>query len=46
MKKIKIHVHFSKHSEYALETAAALSKQHHSELFVMHMLELSESILS
>ena len=46
MKKIIIPVDFSKHSEYALETAAALAKQHHSELFVMHMLELSESILS
>lgn len=46
MKKIIIPVDFSKHSEYALETAAALAKQHNSELVVMHMLELSESILS
>lgn len=46
MKKIIIPVDFSKHSEYALETAAALAKQHNSELIVMHMLELSESLIS
>lgn len=46
MKKIIIPVDFSAHSEYALETAAALAKQHNSELIVMHMLELSESIFS
>ena len=36
----------SQHSEYALETAAALAKKHNSELIIMHMLELSESIFS
>ena len=46
MKKIIIPVDFSKHSEYALETAAELAKKHNSELVIMHMLELSESILS
>jgi nucleotide-binding universal stress UspA family protein len=46
MKKIIIPVDFSKYSEYALETAAALAKQHNSELIVMHMLELSESVYS
>lgn len=46
MKKIIIPVDFSKHSEYALETAAALAKKHNSELIIMHMLELSESIFS
>lgn len=46
MKKIIIPVDFSKHSEYALETGAALAKQHNAELVVMHMLELSESIFS
>ena len=46
MKKIIIPVDFSKHSEYALETAAALARRHNSELVVMHMLELSESIIS
>ena len=46
MKKIIIPVDFSPHSEYALETAAALAKKHNSELIIMHMLELSESIFS
>ncbi|MBU2929939.1 universal stress protein [Winogradskyella psychrotolerans] len=46
MKKIIVPVDFSKHSEYALETAAALAKQHDAELIVMHMLEMSESIFS
>jgi len=46
MKKIIIPVDFSKHSEYALEAAAALAKKHNSELIIMHMLELSESIFS
>ncbi|WP_179335495.1 universal stress protein [Winogradskyella costae] len=46
MKKIIVPVDFSKYSEYALETGAALAKQHNSELIVMHMLEMSESIFS
>lgn len=46
MKKIIIPVDFSQHSEYALQTAAALAKQHNAELIVMHMLELSESVYS
>lgn len=46
MKKIIVPVDFSEYSEYALETAAALAKQHQAELIVMHMLEMSESIIS
>ncbi|MFK7782142.1 universal stress protein, partial [Psychroserpens sp.] len=46
MKKIIIPVDFSQQSEFALEAAAALAKKHNSELIVMHMLELSESIFS
>lgn len=46
MKKIIIPVDFSAHSEYALETGAALAKKHNAELIVMHMLELSESLIS
>ncbi|WP_458626255.1 universal stress protein [Winogradskyella sp. PC D3.3] len=46
MKKIIVPVDFSIHSEYALETAAALAKKHQSELIVMHMLEMSESLIS
>ncbi len=46
MKKIIIPVDFSIHSEYALETGAALAKKHNAELIIMHMLELSESLIS
>ncbi|WP_298892765.1 universal stress protein [uncultured Psychroserpens sp.] len=46
MKKIILPVDFSKHSEYALETAATLAKKHNAQLIVMNMLELSESIFS
>lgn len=46
MKKIIVPVDFSKHSEFALETGAALAKEHNAELIVMHMLEMSESIYS
>ena len=46
MKKIIIPVDFSAHSEYALETGAALARKHNATLIVMHMLELSESLIS
>ena len=44
MKKILVPIDFSEHSEYALETAAAIAKKQGSELFVLHMLELSNAI--
>ncbi|HZW62226.1 MAG TPA: universal stress protein [Flavobacteriaceae bacterium] len=46
MNKIIVPVDFSKHSEYALEAAAILAKQRHSEILVLHMLELSDGILT
>ena len=46
MKKIIVPVDFSDHSEYALETAASIAKKHNSELLVLHMLELSNAILT
>ncbi len=46
IEKIIVPVDFSKHSEYALETAAILAKEQNAEITVMHMLELSESIFS
>lgn len=46
MKKIIVPIDFSKHSEYALETAAVLAKKNNSELLVLHMLELSNAILT
>ncbi|MBV7268583.1 universal stress protein [Winogradskyella luteola] len=46
MKKIIVPVDFSEHSEYALEAAAYIAKKHHSKLIVLHMLELSNAIIS
>lgn len=46
MKNIIIPVDFSKQSEYALETGAILAKKHDATLYVLHMLELSDSIIS
>ena len=46
MKKIIVPVDFSKHSEYALETAAQLAKKINAEVLVVHMLEISETILT
>ena len=44
MKKIIVPIDFSEHSEYALETAAAIAVKHNSEILVLHMLELSNAI--
>lgn len=44
MKKIIVPIDFSEHSEFALETAAAIAKNHNAEVFVLHMLELSNAI--
>lgn len=46
MNKIVILVDFSQHSEMALQTAAHLAKKNQSQLVVVHMLELSESLVS
>ena len=46
MKKIIVPVDFSEHSEFALEAAAIIARKHKSELFVLHMLELSNAIIS
>ncbi|PHR71917.1 MAG: universal stress protein UspA [Lutibacter sp.] len=46
MKKIIVPIDFSKHSEYALETAAVLAQKNNAELLVLHMLELSNAILT
>lgn len=46
MKKIIVPVDFSEHSEYALEAAASIAKQYKSELIVLHMLELSNAIIT
>lgn len=46
MKKIIVPIDFSGHSEYALKTAAKLAKKNNAELLVLHMLEMSDIILS
>lgn len=46
MKKIIVPIDFSKHSEYALETAAVLAKKNNAELLVLHMLELSNNMIT
>ncbi|WP_299187818.1 universal stress protein [uncultured Aquimarina sp.] len=46
MKKIIVPIDFSKYSEYALETSAALAKKYNAQIIVIHMLELSEAVLS
>lgn len=46
MKTIIIPVDFSEQSEYALKTAAQLAKKFDAELLVLHMLEMSDIMLS
>jgi nucleotide-binding universal stress UspA family protein len=46
MKKIIVPIDFSEHSEYALKAAAALAKKNNGELLVLHMLEMSDVMLT
>lgn len=46
MKKILVPVDFSEHSEYALEVAAILAKKHDADIIALHMLGLSEAMLT
>ena len=46
MKKILIPVDFSEHSEYALKVAATLAKKHNASIVALHMMGLSEAILT
>ncbi|UPS91522.1 MULTISPECIES: universal stress protein [unclassified Bizionia] len=46
MKKIIVPIDFSEYSEYALETAAILAKKNNAEILALHMLEMSETILT
>jgi len=46
MKKIIVPIDFSIHSEYALEAAAILARKHNSEILALHMLELSNALIS
>jgi nucleotide-binding universal stress UspA family protein len=44
--KIIVPIDFSKHSEYALEAAANLAQKHNAEILALHMLELSNALIS
>lgn len=46
MKNIIIPVDFSKQSEFALKAGAVLAKKYDATLHVLHMLELSDSLIS
>ncbi|MBV1924071.1 MAG: universal stress protein [Flavobacteriaceae bacterium] len=46
MKKILVPVDFSEYSEYALKVAANLAKQHNAEIIALHMMGISDAVLS
>ena len=46
MKKIIVTIDFSDHSEYALKTAAKLAKKNNAEVLALHMLEMSDIMLT
>jgi nucleotide-binding universal stress UspA family protein len=46
MKKIIVPVDFSGHSEYALRVAADIARKHKAELFLLHMLDISDQMIS
>lgn len=46
MKKIIVPIDFSEYSDYALETAAILAKKNNAEILALHMLEISDAILT
>ena len=46
MKNIIVPVDFSKHSEYALKTAVKLAKLNNAKVIVLHMLEMSDALLT
>lgn len=46
MKKIIVPIDFSEHSEFALEATAMLAKKFDAEILALHMLEISEAVLT
>lgn len=46
MKKIIVPIDFSEYSDYALETAAILAKKNNAEILALHMLEMSDVMLT
>ena len=45
MKKILVPTDFSETAEHALKVAAQLAKKHHSEIYLLHMLELPTQLV-
>ncbi|WP_235855461.1 universal stress protein [Flagellimonas pelagia] len=45
MKKILVPIDFSQHSEYALEVAAQIAKQHEAGILILHMIGVADSVL-
>lgn len=46
MQKIIVPIDFSEHSEFALKAAAKLARKYNAEILVLHMLEMSDIMLS
>ncbi|KGL58586.1 universal stress protein [Polaribacter sp. Hel1_85] len=46
MNKIIVPIDFSKHSEYALKTAALLAHKHNATVYALHMLDIQEVSLT
>lgn len=46
MKTILVPIDFSDHSEYALEVAAKLAKDHNASIVALHMMGLSQAVLT
>lgn len=46
MKKIIVPVDFSQHSEYALRTAADIARKNKAQLYLLHMLDISDQMIS
>ncbi|MDF0709189.1 universal stress protein [Flagellimonas okinawensis] len=46
MKKILVPIDFSEHSEYALQVASKIAKQHGAGIILLHMIGISDSVLA
>lgn len=46
MKKILVPVDFSQYSEYAMEVAASIAKVHDAEIIAVHMMGLSDAVIT
>lgn len=46
MKKIIVPIDFSEHSEFALKAAAKFATKYHSEILILHMLEMTDVMLT